>query len=219
MKAQLNMKKTLVSWISGRDNSPMIHILRELLEARQYGIKGTEIPADAVVVYSSTRYTIRRDADGYHYLSELLPVKNHPKPDEDVENRAYCKRIADELDSYAARDARRCPHCGEIHIRDWYEVGDNFRCPVCGETSWANNWEEMSVYDYLSDTLDVTWIIDSRREYENSRWYVTLGGPTVWIDTESDCVQLRWGGKSACYGLSYDTSVAVNNAAEEMWEV
>lgn len=136
-----------------------------------------------------------------------------------LENREYCKCVADELEAYAAGDVRRCPYCGEEHARAWDEVGEKFKCPHCGDIDSPENWEELSLYDYLSDVLDVTWIIDSNREYEAARFYVTLGGPSVWIDTEHNTVELRWGGESACYGLSWDTAEAVDEYATELWEM
>lgn len=135
------------------------------------------------------------------------------------ENRNYCKRVADELDSYAAGDVRRCPNCGEIIARDWYDVGDMFHCPCCHDVTWVDNWEELSLWDYLNDTLDMEWIIDSSRDYKAARFWVTLGGPSVWIDTEKKAVCLRWGGEYAEYGLLWDTAEAVDNTAAEMWEL
>lgn len=138
------------------------------------------------------------------------------KPARD-KNRDYCKRVADELDSYAAGDARSCPNCGEIIARDWYDVGDRFRCPCCHDVADTDDWEALSLWDYLNDTLDMEWIIDSNRDYKAARFWVALGGPSVWIDTEKKAVCLRWGGETAEYGLLWDTAEAVDDAAAEMW--
>ena len=134
------------------------------------------------------------------------------------ENRDYCKRVSDELDSYSAGDVRRCPCCGEIIARDWYDVGDRFQCPHCGNVTYTDHWEELSLWDYLSDVLDYEFIIDSSREFQAIRVYVTLGGPSCWIDTERQTVELRWGGESACYGLLSDTVDAVEEWGRELWE-
>ena len=139
------------------------------------------------------------------------------KPARD-ENRDYCKRVADELDSYAAGDARRCPNCGEIVTRDWYDVGDRFRCPCCHDVADTDDWEQLSVYDYMEDILDYDFRIDSQREFSGIRVFVTLGGPSCWIDTERRTVELRWGGESACYGLLSDTVDVVEEWGRELWE-
>ena len=136
------------------------------------------------------------------------------------ENRNYCKRIADELDDYASGNVRRCPNCDATHTREWDEVGDKFECPHCGDVDSLDEWEPLSLYDYLeSEVLDITWIINSDRTFHSARFYVTLGGPSCWIDTEHNTVELRWGGESACYGLLSDTADAVEDFAAELWEM
>lgn len=135
------------------------------------------------------------------------------------ENRNYCKRVSDKLDIYSAGDVHRCPCCGETVARDWYDVGDRFQCPHCHDVTDTDDWEELSLWDYLNDTLDMEWIIDSRRDYKAARFWVALGGPSVWIDTEKKAVCLRWGGETAEYGLHWDTAEAVDDAAAEMWEL
>ena len=134
------------------------------------------------------------------------------------ENRDYCKRIVDKLESYVAGGVRRCPCCGDTITRDWYDVGDRFQCPNCGDVSDVDDWEELSLWDYMSDVLDYEFVIDSNREFQAIRVYVTLGGPSGWIDTEHQTVELRWGGESACYGLLSDTVDAVEEWGRELWE-
>lgn len=135
------------------------------------------------------------------------------------ENRDYCKRIVDELESYIAGDVRVCPNCGETHARAWDEVGDVFQCPNCGSVDDVDDWEQLDVYNYMEDALDIEYIIASTREFQSARVYVTLGGPSCWIDTERRTVELRWGGESACYGLLSDTVDAVEEWAREQWEL
>lgn len=139
------------------------------------------------------------------------------KPTRD-ENRDYCKHVADELESYIAGDVRRCPNCGETIARDWYDVGDKFTCPGCHDVTDTDDWEQLSVYDYMEDILDYDFRIDSQREFSGIRVFVTLGGPSCWIDTERQTVELRWGGESACYGLLSDTVDAVEEWGRELWE-
>ena len=57
--------------------------------------------------------------------------------------------------------------------------------------------------------LDAQFITDVQKSIRDVRLYVTLGGPTVWIDTESKSVQLRWGFESAEYGLDWDLCSAL----------
>ena len=87
------------------------------------------------------------------------------------ENFEYCKRIAEELEQH---------YNGEITTDE-------------GET--------VSLYDYFSDVLDFEYIINSDLSYKAVKVYVTLGGPTVWVDTYNKTVELRWANESANYYL------------------
>lgn len=90
--------------------------------------------------------------------------------DEQTENFEYCKHIAEEL--------RAC-HEG------------------CGANE---DGEPADLWDYFADALDIEYVITSGLEYSGVKAYVTLGGPTCWIDTDRGAVCLTWGGKSAeCY--------------------
>ena len=45
--------------------------------------------------------------------------------------------------------------------------------------------EKVSLYDYFADALDYEVILTSRKTVKAVRLYITLGGPTCWIDTEA----------------------------------
>lgn len=135
------------------------------------------------------------------------------------ENRAHCKHIADELDAYVQGDVRRCPDCGEEIRRDWDEVGDAFKCPHCGEISDPGDWEQLSAWDFLADALDIEYIVSSRREFRSVRVMVAYGGPTIYIDTDTGNVELYWWSERARYGLSSYAVDAVNEWAEEYWNM
>lgn len=167
---------------------------------------------------SGDAVTVSRYLDAHVTKYTTVRGARVEKPARD-ENRDYCRRVADEIDSYAAGDVARCPNCGEIHARPWDEVGDVFRCPHCGDVADVEEWETLTVWDYLADVLDYEYIVASTRELQAVRVYVTLGGPTCWIDTERRTVELRWGGESACYGLLSDTVDAVEEWARDMWEM
>jgi hypothetical protein len=46
---------------------------------------------------------------------------------------------------------------------------------------------------------------------------VTFGGPTIWISTESESVELYWWGDRASWPLSHEAVAALDEWAEEMW--
>ena len=61
------------------------------------------------------------------------------------------------------------------------------------------------------------YIIDSRREYKAGRVFVTLGGPTVWVDTARRSVCLAWGAERAEYLLDIDAASAIDEILEEFY--
>ena len=64
--------------------------------------------------------------------------------------------------------------------------------------------EEVSLYDYFADVLDYEAILTSQKTMKSVRIYVTLGGPTCWIDTEEHAVICHWGTETAEYPIDWD---------------
>lgn len=119
------------------------------------------------------------------------------------ENKEYCKRVADELEAYAAGRMWRDAETGEEKEMDPETVSGDF--------------EQLSVYDYMADVLDYEITIDSRLEYESAKIWVTLGGPNVWIDTAEKAVKLAWGTGRAEYALDWDTCDAIDEYMQDLY--
>ena len=64
--------------------------------------------------------------------------------------------------------------------------------------------EKMSLYDYVADALDFEIILTSTKTVKAVRLYVTLGGPTCYVDTELHAVVCAWGGDREEYSLDWD---------------
>lgn len=105
-----------------------------------------------------------------------------------LENREYCKRVAEEIEECAA---------GKM-------VDDD--------------GNELSLYDYLADVLDYEFTVDSRKEYKAAKIWVALGGPTVWIDTAERAVKLTWGTDREEYPLNYDVCDEIDEIMQEIYE-
>ena len=77
--------------------------------------------------------------------------------------------------------------------------------------------EEVDLYDYLNaEVLDVEYILNSDFTLRGVRLYVTLGGPTAWIDTERDCVVCHWGTNSGEWLMPYGVSDEINDLYAEL---
>ena len=73
-----------------------------------------------------------------------------------------------------------------------------------GTTEEENDGERMSLYDYVADALDFEVILASTKTVKSIRLYVTLGGPTCYVDTELHAVVCAWGGDRAEHALDWD---------------
>ena len=105
-----------------------------------------------------------------------------------LENREYCKRVADEIERYTA---------GGV-------VNDD--------------GENLNLWDYLTDVLDYDFTVDSRKEYRSARIWVSLGGPNVWIDTADRAVKLAWGTDRAEYPIDSDVCDEIDDVMREIYD-
>ena len=89
-----------------------------------------------------------------------------------------------------------------------------------GTTEEENNdGEKMSLYDYVADALDFSAVVSSQKTIQSIRLYVTLGGPTCYVDTELHAVVCAWGGDRAEYALDWDVCDELENIIAEYMEM
>ena len=134
------------------------------------------------------------------------------------ENRQHCKRIAREAEAYANGAVHRCPECDE-EIRFPDNVGDKYRCPHCHKVADVDDYEQLSIWDFLNDVYDAEYRVGSDKEYRSVKIMVACGGPNIYIDTASTLVKLYWWTEYAEYPLSYDARDAIDEWAEEYWNI
>ena len=79
--------------------------------------------------------------------------------------------------------------------------------------------EKMSLYDYVSDALDFEVILTSTKTVKSIRLYVTLGGPTCYVDTELHAVVCAWGVDRAEYALDWDVCDELESIIAEYMEM
>ena len=104
-----------------------------------------------------------------------------------LENREYCKKVAEEIEKYAAGNM----------------IDDN--------------GNKLDLYDYLADVLDYEFTVNSRREYRSAKIWVTLGGPNVWIDTAGKAVKLAWGSDREEYPLNWDICGGIDEIMQKIY--
>lgn len=148
----------------------------------------------------------------------IIPGAKQPERNAAEENRRHCKHIAHETEAYAAGDVHRCPDCGE-EIRFPDDVGDKYRCPHCHAVNDVDDYEQLSIWDYMNDILDINFIVSQDHEYRSCKICVAWGGPNIYIDTDSAMVKLYWWNEYAEYPLSYSARDAIDEWAEEYWNI
>ena len=69
-----------------------------------------------------------------------------------------------------------------------------------------------SLIDYLCENeLDVEYTLNSQKDIIGVRIYVTLGGPTCWIDTRNGEVVCAWGRDRAAAWLASEICDEIND--------
>ena len=76
-------------------------------------------------------------------------------------------------------------------------------------------YECESLFDYIADALDVEYTLNSSRELIGVRVYVTIGGPTCWIDTRSNEVVCACGSDKESAWLASEVCEEINSYFEE----
>lgn len=85
-----------------------------------------------------------------------------------------------------------------------------------GTTELENDdGEKMNLYNYVADALDFEVILTSTKTVKSVRLYVTLGGPTCYVDTELHAVVCAWGGEREEYPLDWDACDEIENIIAE----
>lgn len=123
-----------------------------------------------------------------------------------TENKKYVNDIREELRAY---------YDGRMFAVDGNEPEEIERSEAEALEESGATVEELSSYDYLNDVLDVEYILDSSFRLIGVKLYITLGGPTVWIDTRLHTVELRWGGDSETAYLDAEICEEINAVYED----
>ena len=99
-------------------------------------------------------------------------------------------------------------------------VAEEIEAIYNGTTEEENDdGEKMSLYDYAADALDFSAIVSSQKTIQSIRLYVTLGGPTCYVDTELHAVVCAWGGDRAEYPLDCDSCDELESIITEYMEM
>jgi hypothetical protein len=85
-----------------------------------------------------------------------------------------------------------------------------------GMDSIENEGESMDAYEYLSDILDINYILNSKKECIGARVLVAFGGPNIWIDTHKKQVEGYWW-QDKCTIVYFEDSMGIEEAVKELY--
>jgi len=71
---------------------------------------------------------------------------------------------------------------------------------------------------YFDDVLDLEYIVNRQKEFVSVKVFVTLGGPTCWIDTHEKKVKLTWGNEKASWCIPSDVCDYIDEIFQEIYE-
>lgn len=60
------------------------------------------------------------------------------------------------------------------------------------EAQGVEDYTEASGYDYLSDVLDIEYIVSADKTYKAARILIAFGGPNAWINTQTHQLEVAW---------------------------
>lgn len=119
------------------------------------------------------------------------------------ELRAMVKSVADKLNAIGdGNNPYEDPSYGYV----WGEDGRTVE-------------EDMAPMDVfmMDEMIDLRFLVDSDAEYYGALIYVTVGGPTIWVDVRAHAVKGSWGTATAEWGITSRAVDALDMECEENW--
>ena len=103
-------------------------------------------------------------------------------------------------------------------IRDRTREGYPFGMSDEDCEDYSGEPEPLTAYDYLTDVLDIIYSVDGDRSYRGARICIGYGGPNVWIDTNTNALEVYWGESVTRY-LPSQFIEYLDEALEELWSM
>lgn len=117
---------------------------------------------------------------------------------------ANCISIAEEIEAHANGRAYTDDN-GDVVILD-------------SDDEPTDEMEYRGLYDFINEALDIEVTYSLSGDYRGAKLYMTVGGPTIWIDTQTGSVEGRWATDSCSKWVDSDAIDELNNAIQELIE-
>lgn len=100
---------------------------------------------------------------------------------------------------------------------EWDKAYDDWRDKISELEDKKSDLENETLENYFDDYLDIDYIVNSSKEYQSCRVWLTVGGPSIYVDTEDCAVKLNWGSTHKEWGLSTNTRDRIDEIFEEQY--
>lgn len=138
------------------------------------------------------------------------------------ENQRHIEGIRENIERVYNGYIYKCPVCGEqVYIEDVYELPEHderLELPCGCEVDSEDELEQVTLWDYFSDALDVTCYVSlGSKELQGVRIMVTCGGPNIYVDTYRRTIELYWWNESATVDLWSDICNEIDSVFKEIY--
>lgn len=120
---------------------------------------------------------------------------------------------ADYADSLAASIIRDGLGVIDTDTDQWYCNAED------AEAQGVENYTEASGYDYLSDVLDIEYIVNANKTYKGARVLIAFGGPNAWINTLTNQLEVAWWSEPVYRELPREFCEALDDSLGELYSI
>ena len=97
-----------------------------------------------------------------------------------------------------------------------YELNDPDSFEYDNEGDQCQGLKKGDASDYLMGALDIEYTMDSDGNYLGSKIVMAFGGPNVYVDTRSNCVEGYWDSNSI--RVKFDDYMGLDDYLRELFE-
>lgn len=106
---------------------------------------------------------------------------------------------------------------GVQHIESGEYYRDMAEALEQNDGATPEDFDEATAWDYLADVLDIQYLINSDKSYRSGRVCIAFGGPTAWINTETQQVEAAWWSETVYASIPAEFCNALDDTLEEYY--
>ena len=86
---------------------------------------------------------------------------------------------------------------------------------MCVDIADSITKPDQQVYEWMEDTYNINYLVDSSKRYLGAKILCAGGGPAIWVDTWDREVKGYWGADRVC--ISYVDNLGLDDYCEELY--